>query len=227
MSKITTAAEETAHDEIELTRYELMVLINPTANSVEYKKNVEKIKKLLTDHEAAIWHEEEWGKRELAYTIKKQEDAYYLILNFDMDPAQMPKVEAQLRIMNFVLRHLALKVPEGYTPQTYNLDEEVERPKKEEAVKATPVKKAAPAPVKEEKPVPVEEVEVETEEAEEVIEEEEVEEVVEEVAEEVAPVEVEAPKKKAVKTVEDSAADLSKLDAKLEELLSGDDDLNL
>ena len=215
MSKTTTTAEETAHEEIELTRYELMVLINPNANSVEYQKQVDTIKKLLADHGADCWHEEEWGKRELAYTIKKQDYAYYLIVNFDMNPAEMPAMEAQLRIMNFVLRHLVLKVPANYTPQTYNLEEEEKKPQKEEAKKPVPVKKTTPVkettPVEEAKPVPVEVEEgdvVATEEAE--------------------TIEEEAPKKKPSKiSKEEAEADLSKLDAKLEELLSGDDDLNL
>jgi small subunit ribosomal protein S6 len=233
-------------DEIELTRYELMTLVTPEASTLEYSKHVDTIKKLLADHGASLWHEEDWGKRELAYSIKKQEYAYYLILNFDMEPVQMPKVEEQLRIMNFVLRHLALKVPENYTPQEYDLDFEEDRSaKKEEVKKPAPRKKAAPVKVAEPAPAPeVEKTpeEVVAEEAAPEIKEEEVKApVVEEAVkveevEEVAPAEVaEEPKAPEatpepvvdVKSDKESKADLSKLDAKLEELLSGDDDLNL
>lgn len=210
MSKTTTKVEETAADEIELTRYELMSLIDSNATSVDFKKHVDTIKKLLDDHGATIWHEEEWGKRDLAYRIKKQDQAYYLILNFDMDPIQMPKVEEQLRIMNFVLRHLVLKVPANYTPQTYDLDYEEERPKRdkegtttsEKTDKPAPVKKAAP--VQEAKPVPVEKV-----------------------AEEVEAPAPKVAKKVVAKTKAETEADLKQLDAKLDELLSNDDDLNL
>jgi len=233
-----TSAEEVIipADEIELTRYELMTLVNPEASTVEYKKHVDAIKKLLTDHGADIWHEEDWGKRELAYTIKKHDYAYYLILNFDMEPSEMPKMEEQLRIVNFVLRHLVIKVPENYTPQTYDLDFEEERPTKEEAAKKpTPTKKVAP--VKEVKPEPVEEIEKTPEEviAEEAVEEIKEEEVKAPVVEDVPEVVVEdvieeAPEeapKAAPKKASEPTSDLSKLDAKLEELLSGDDDLNL
>lgn len=239
MAKTATKASNdeatTPADEIELTRYELMTLVTPDASTTEYAKHVDTVKKLLADHGASIWHEEDWGKRELAYAIKKQDYAYYLILNFDMDPAQMPKVEEQLRIMNFVLRHLVLKVPENYTPQTYDLDFEEDRSAKaEEVKKPAPKKKVAPVK-KEAKPAPVEEIEktpeevIKEEAAPEIKEDDVKEPVVEETAEEVAEVAPEAPAEPVVdvKSDKESKADLSKLDAKLEELLSGDDDLNL
>lgn len=249
MSKTTPTAEETHTNDIELTRYELMVLIDPNANSGEYAKHIDAVKKLLTDHGADIWHEEDWGKRELAYSIKKQAYGYYFIVNFNMEAREVPKVEEQLRILNFVMRHLALKVPADFTPQTYQLDQEEEKPKREDKVEheskakpAAPRKK--PVPVKDVEPVPVEAETPETSAIEEASAAEATDETPEvevtvPTAKTEAPEDDEAPapkkaaKSKAVKSaptpkVEDSGeADLSKLDAKLEELLSGDDDLNL
>jgi len=175
-------------DTLELTKYELMAIVTPDVPTTQYQKYIAELKKFLEGFGASIWHEEDWGKRELAYTIKKQDHGYYFILNFEMDPAQMPEVNAQMRIMAHILRYLIVKTPDGYTPQTYDLDALDEKPAKTQPQPAPKARKAAPAPKKAAAP---------------------------------------APAKKAAEKKAEKEADLSKLDAKLDEILSDDSDLNL
>jgi len=286
--KSEPAAEKPA-EEVELVKYEIMAIIDPDVNEAQYKKHFEDFKKIFTKQGATIIHEDEWGKRELAYTIKKQDLGFYVVLNFELDPSKLDEINAQLRITPYLLRSLIIKTPEGYTPQKYDWDAEEEtkktedpKPKEEKKVAPPPVKEEAPEEVKEEpepevevekevaeeppveekveekaeepevEEAPEEEAEEEEPEAEEEPEEEveeKVEEVVEEKAEEEEPeteeepeeeveeepepeveekAEEPAPKEEVDKDlITDSSDRLSKLDAKLEELLSDDDDLNL
>lgn len=237
---------ETTHT-VELVPYEIMAIIEPDITGAEYKKHVATLKDMLKKRGAEITHEQEWGKRDLAYTIKKRSSGFYVVITFNGNPSKALQLEADLRITPFILRHLIVKTPANYVPLEYNWDVEPEVEVKEEQEEAAPKKEHKPTRVvaPEPEPEPEEEIaEVETveeeEEVEEVAEAEEVEETVEEevgeeeVEEEIA--EEEPPAKKAKKDEDDkkeivsdkvSSERLSKLDEKLEELLSSDHDLNL
>lgn len=226
MATKAKASKKAAHDDMESTeadeesirRYEIMAIIDPDLTEAQYKKHYEELKKLLTQHGATVDFEEEWGKRELAYQIKKRKHGFYVIFNFNGDTTQMPELEAQLRITNFVMRHLIVKLPPNYKPQKYELDAELpkiedrleqrnerrgtRRPKagkpRSSGTPTTTELKPAKAPV---------------------------------VPKEASAAEAPAPKKVAaapkVEPKPDSEKELKKLDKKLEELLSSDGDLNL
>lgn len=177
----------------EVVRYELMVIVTPDVTQADYEKHVGEIKTLLNAHNAKIGHTEDWGKRDLAYSIKKKEHGYYYVFDFEMDPSEAPELNKQLRITPFVLRYLIVKLPEDYTPQKYDLETPKRPEYKPEPVESGGAKRQTytrpdaaahkPRPAAYAKP------------------------------------KVELPSK--------PKEDLSKLDEKLEELLSGGDDLNL
>jgi small subunit ribosomal protein S6 len=208
-------------------RYELMVILDPDVTEQQHKKNVDALKSLLDQHKGKIVHEEEWGKRELAYSIKKKTYGFYVIFDFDGEPAEMPELGNQLRITPYVLRHLVIKLPPKYAPQKYDLDAKPERiedriAEKEEKAGRKPTSRRRGAgtrmPQKYEKKTERTATpsvgskaaprEMRTEDA--------------------APkMEVRKPRKAATAAPKDSEVELKKLDQKLEALLTGDDDLNL
>ncbi|MDP2624643.1 MAG: 30S ribosomal protein S6 [Candidatus Peregrinibacteria bacterium] len=222
----TVESEETLDEDTR--RYEIMAIIDPDVPQAEYKKHFEALKELIQTHGGSISHEEEWGKRELAYTVKKRDHGYYVVINFDGIPAQIPEINAQLRITGHILRYLIIIVPDNYTPQTYDLDAVIEEAQPEDEPEMVVRKAVAPkpGPNPEPKVEKVEKLKVVEEVVEEPTPEPEVEKDEEpEVAEEeVAEVEevVKAPVKE-----KPAAEKLSELDEKLEKLLNEDDDLNL
>jgi small subunit ribosomal protein S6 len=57
-----------------------------------------------------------WGKRTLAYPIKKRETGYYVIANFSATPAQLPEFERAIKLDDGVLRHLVVVSEHDYAP---------------------------------------------------------------------------------------------------------------
>lgn len=49
-----------------------------------------------------------WGKRELAYPIKKQTDGIYFLLNFKLPPDQVFALDQKVKLTDNVLRHLIM-----------------------------------------------------------------------------------------------------------------------
>ncbi|WP_336287870.1 MULTISPECIES: 30S ribosomal protein S6 [unclassified Bartonella] len=55
---------------------------------------------------------ENWGLRTLAYRIRKNRKAYYVLINIDAPAAAIAEVERQMRINEDILRYMTIRVKE-------------------------------------------------------------------------------------------------------------------
>lgn len=69
-----------------MKNYELMYILMPTLAEEDLKKEIEALHKILTDNGAKITGVNEWGMRDLAYAIKKQNKGYYVVTTFTSEP---------------------------------------------------------------------------------------------------------------------------------------------
>jgi len=117
-----------------MNKYELTCLVSGDVAEEELKQIQEKIKKSLGG--AKIIGEKVWGKRKLAYPIKKERQAaksdfgYYVSLNFEIEPAEIRKIDSEIKTKENVLRHLMVMMPK-----------EIEKPKEVKKVKEEVVEK--------------------------------------------------------------------------------------
>ena len=89
--------------------YELTVLIHPDLES-DLEKALDKVRKLVTANGGEVVKEDNWGKKKLAYQIKKQDFAVYVYFEVKL-PSDAPlKISNVLNITDEVLRHLLVKV---------------------------------------------------------------------------------------------------------------------
>ncbi len=92
-----------------MKEYELTVLIHPDLEA-DLDKAFEKVRALVTDNGGEIIKEDNWGKKKLAYQIKKQDFAVYVYFEVKL-PSDAPlKISNVLNITDEVLRHLLVKV---------------------------------------------------------------------------------------------------------------------
>ena len=52
---------------------------------------------------------EDWGRRQLAYTIQKIHKAHYVLMNIECDQETLDELESAFRFNDAVLRHMTLK----------------------------------------------------------------------------------------------------------------------
>jgi small subunit ribosomal protein S6 len=50
-----------------------------------------------------------WGRRKLAYEIDKQRDGFYVLMNAEMDPKNLPELERNLKLSPDILRYLLIR----------------------------------------------------------------------------------------------------------------------
>lgn len=112
-----------------MNQYEIAVLYHPDLE-VDLSKAEEKVIKILTSGGGKVTNTDNWGKRKLAYPIKKQEHAVYVFYTVEIPGEGVWKVETTLNITDEVIRFLITKP-------------DLKAITKAEALKAEKAKKAA------------------------------------------------------------------------------------
>ena len=87
-----------------------MVVISPEVEGEKLDATIDSMSQLITGKGGIISEVERWGKRRLAYPIKRFIDGSYVLFRFKFQPALSKEVEASLRISEEVLRHLLIKI---------------------------------------------------------------------------------------------------------------------
>jgi small subunit ribosomal protein S6 len=89
-------------------QYEVAILYHPDLE-VDLSKAEDRVQKIFTDAGGKVEKTDNWGKRKLAYTIKKQEHAVYVFYTVEIPAEGVQKVEAALNITDEVIRFLITK----------------------------------------------------------------------------------------------------------------------
>jgi small subunit ribosomal protein S6 len=88
-----------------LNQYEIAVLYDPDLE-VDMDKATARVEKIFTDNGGKVVENDNWGKRKLAYTIKKHDSAIYVIYTVELPGENVKKVESILNITDEVIRFL-------------------------------------------------------------------------------------------------------------------------
>ena len=90
--------------------YELVTIL--TADLEDPKTVAEEYVEVLRGLGAEVEKFDLWGKRRLAYPIKKRIEGYYVMYTMKLDPAQVVELERVLGLKAQVLRHLVVNLEE-------------------------------------------------------------------------------------------------------------------
>ena len=90
--------------------YELVVILSPELAEEDIPAAIDRLSQLIADRGGEVKDVERWGRRKLAYPIKKHLEGNYLVTQVRLDPDRTSDVEAGLRISEEVLRHLLVRV---------------------------------------------------------------------------------------------------------------------
>lgn len=91
-----------------MSNYEIAVLFDPDLE-VDFEKAENSFKKIIADRGGSIKATDNWGKRRMAYPIKKQDNAIYVFYTVELNPNELAAVNASLNITDEVIRFLITK----------------------------------------------------------------------------------------------------------------------
>jgi len=89
-----------------MRRYELMLLLRPDLEDDKLQAAVEKVTRAIVNAGGSLSKVSPWGKRRLAYDIKRHREASYFLIHFDIEPGQVREIERGMLISEEILRHL-------------------------------------------------------------------------------------------------------------------------
>jgi len=95
--------------------YEHVFLARQDLATAQVEAMTETFKRIVTDGKGAVTKDEYWGLRTLAYRIKKNRKAHYVLFNIDAPAPAVAELERQVALNEDILRYMTVKVDEHET----------------------------------------------------------------------------------------------------------------
>ncbi|MFZ1982105.1 MAG: 30S ribosomal protein S6 [Smithella sp.] len=99
-----------------MQRYEVVAIVIANLNDDDMTALIDRSQTIITDRKGVIAKIERWGKRHLAYEIKKQKDGYYFLIDFAGDGSIVAEIERTYKIDDRILKFMTVK-KEGASTQ--------------------------------------------------------------------------------------------------------------
>ncbi|MBA5249842.1 SSU ribosomal protein S6p [hydrothermal vent metagenome] len=90
-----------------MRHYEITLIVHPD-QSAQVGTMMDKYKEMITTDGGNIHREEDWGRKHLAYPIKKIYKAHYLMLNIECNQETLDKLNYNFRFNDAILRNLII-----------------------------------------------------------------------------------------------------------------------
>jgi small subunit ribosomal protein S6 len=92
-----------------LQRYEVIGIVSVDVNDDDITALIERSQTIINDRKGVIAKVDRWGKRRLAYEIKKQKDGYYFLIDFAGDGSVVTEIERNYKIDDRVIKFMTVK----------------------------------------------------------------------------------------------------------------------
>lgn len=90
--------------------YELALVLNGKLEDDARAEALEKVQNYITRFGGSVLNVDDWGKKKFAYDINKQKEGFYYFIKFQSEDNNCPnELEANVRIMELVVRYLVVK----------------------------------------------------------------------------------------------------------------------
>jgi small subunit ribosomal protein S6 len=112
--------------------YEIMFIVRPDVEEADLDKLIEGFSANIVTGGGEVKSVEKMGRRRLAYTVRKFNDGFYVLLNVALPGSQISEIERRLRVTEPVIKFI-----------TVRMDEEEKRLAKVKAIRDSKVKRSA------------------------------------------------------------------------------------
>jgi small subunit ribosomal protein S6 len=112
--------------------YEIMFIVRPDVEEAELDKLIEGFSANVTSGGGEVKSVEKMGRRRLAYTVRRFNDGFYVLMNVAAQGSLITEIERRLRVSEQVIKFI-----------TVRMDEEEKRLAKVKAIRDSKVKRSA------------------------------------------------------------------------------------
>ncbi len=128
-----------------MRHYEIVFLVHPD-QSEQVPAMIERYRAMIEGSQGTIHRLEDWGRRQLAYTINKVHKAHYVLMNVECTHESLQELESSFKFNDAVLRWLTVRREEARTapsPMARERQEEESRTRTDSDSKTKPAEAAA------------------------------------------------------------------------------------
>jgi small subunit ribosomal protein S6 len=97
-----------------MRHYEIVFLVHPDQSS-QVSAMIDRYRTIIESAAGTIHRLEDWGRRHLAYPIKKIHKAHYVLMNVECDQATLVELESGFRFNDAILRSMTLLQKDAVT----------------------------------------------------------------------------------------------------------------
>ena len=91
-------------------KYELVCIIHPDLDEAAFNGAIDKVKGWISDAGGSVDKLDVWGRKRLAYTVRKQREGQYVLLNVSLPPSATTSLDQNLRFLEPVIRYMITSV---------------------------------------------------------------------------------------------------------------------
>ena len=92
--------------------YEELFIVRPDATQEEVDPLIDQLKNVITHAGGTLEKVDKWGVRKLAYRVLKYNEGQYILLQFNAQPETVKEIERRLRVADFVLKFITVRIDE-------------------------------------------------------------------------------------------------------------------
>ncbi|NOX28355.1 MAG: 30S ribosomal protein S6 [Gammaproteobacteria bacterium] len=100
-----------------MRHYEIVFMVHPD-QSPQVSAMVDRYKAIVESNGGTVHRLEDWGRRQLAYTIQKVHKAHYVLMNVECGQAELDELDHAFRFNDAVLRSMVMRRDEAVTDQS-------------------------------------------------------------------------------------------------------------
>jgi small subunit ribosomal protein S6 len=93
-------------------QYEVVFIVDPTADDEEVARLTESFKQIVTDQGGTITKEESMGRRQLAYEILHKTEGNFMLLEIEGSGREIAELERRMRVNDRIIRYITVRVDE-------------------------------------------------------------------------------------------------------------------
>ena len=95
-----------------MRKYEIIFIATPDLDEDNLNNVIEKVKGWIADDKGEVISVDNWGKKRMAYRIRKQRDGQYVLITANMDPASVKDLSQNMRFVESIMRSMITVVDE-------------------------------------------------------------------------------------------------------------------
>ena len=92
--------------------YEIIFIVRPDIPEEDLDKLIAQFEGIVTSTGGTVQKAEKWGRRRLAYEVKRQREGHYMLFTIECDPPTVREFERRLKVADPVLKFMTVRVDE-------------------------------------------------------------------------------------------------------------------